>query len=92
MDLKEIQRNGTRLIKYKRNTLGTKHLYLYKYKAKLYAFTLYKGSLYNDNLNYFEYNEDIKPVNKYKLTSILYYSNSSLNEWFKHKDYILNHI
>ena len=49
MQLKEIKRNGQRLIKYKLNVADTKHVFLYKVKDLYYSFIMIEGVLVNVN-------------------------------------------
>lgn len=90
-ELKEIERCGDRIIKYRRNLEGTKHDFLYKYKGKYYTFTKFKGQLM---LNWLSDKKArttlIDSIKLRNLKTVKEWFNSSLNEWYneKHEWYV----
>ena len=80
MLLAEIRRSGDRLIKYKMNTIDTKHLFLYKVGNLFYSFTMNKGIPVNINDKEIK-DENIKGTKKLPKHAKDYFC-SSLNEWF----------
>lgn len=49
VELKDLQRYGVLLIKYKLNVAQTKHAFCYKYKGLYFDFTMSGGELVNIN-------------------------------------------
>lgn len=49
IELKEIERNGKRLLKYRQNVANTKHLFQYEYKGLYFSFAKLNGELININ-------------------------------------------
>ena len=81
MELDVIRREGTRLIKYKKNVADTEHLFCYKHKGLYYVFNM-KGGILVDHNNREISNTDLcgtKGRGKY----FKEYYNSTLNQWYK---------
>lgn len=85
MLLKEIRRNGERVIKYKLNVDGTKHLFCYCVAGVYYQFIMYKGCLIDKN-NILLTNHKIKRT-KNKGIHFNSYLKSSLNEYYTESIY-----
>lgn len=82
IELKEIERYGTPVIRYKMNTLGTRHLFLYKYKGLHYCFCKFKGRLVLNAISEVICKSEEIDSSKINGSIVREWFNSSLNEWF----------
>tara|TARA_R110000764_G_scaffold145052_1_gene232800 strand:- start:13 stop:291 length:279 start_codon:yes stop_codon:yes gene_type:complete len=85
-ELKDIERYGEPIIRYRMNVIGTNHTFLYKYKGLYYQFTKLRGQLVLNWLSDKHIDSTlIAPSKGLKIKNLKEYYNSSLNEWFSHE-------
>jgi hypothetical protein len=77
---KEIEREGKRLIKYRLNVAGDKHMFCYKLNKIYYEFIKYRGEIVN--INDMIISNGLIKGNKKKGKYFNKYFNSTLNEFY----------